>query len=411
MSADLDADFKRAVAVVADPKSANLFTDSTKLNFYALYKQAMDGDIPADRACPSVFQVVARAKHKAWEDLKGTSRDDAKLAYIKNLQGSDPTFMTTPKPAQAKAEVIPEAEAVSEGKTNGRVAQDEISVTSPTSNVMFMPALLGCAAMVGLGVAGFLFTTLSWTALFFLGLSIAGIGGLVGSILLMWDEHGLIAILPSFLHKILFDMTLLEFIIEDKFLVEVKAVITQILPTFLAKDEAKMYATLSAMSPRLRQVLTTKGMVRMLSKQTQRILLPRVVRQQLLTQPPSYRLPPGINTDPGKLVQAVNQGKPSDRPDLDRARELFSQMFAEVMSKRNTEMILAWLNPKVLQKVAMGLSAATLVQLAISSESRKFFVGFVRGLLLLVSMVGAGASGGLFLLWAFAKRQQKRLGN
>ncbi len=51
------------------------------LKLYSLYKQATNGD--NDGEAPSnPFDFVARAKHEAWEQLKGISKENASQQYI-----------------------------------------------------------------------------------------------------------------------------------------------------------------------------------------------------------------------------------------------------------------------------------------------------------------------------------------
>jgi len=75
---DLDARFESAAAAVQglaeDPGN------ETKLRLYGLYKQATRGD--ADGKRPAFTNPVGRAKYDAWAAESGTSRDDAKTAYI-----------------------------------------------------------------------------------------------------------------------------------------------------------------------------------------------------------------------------------------------------------------------------------------------------------------------------------------
>lgn len=54
--------------------------NDTKLRLYALYKQATDGDVQGKR--PGFTNPVGRAKHDAWEALKGTSPDTARSEYV-----------------------------------------------------------------------------------------------------------------------------------------------------------------------------------------------------------------------------------------------------------------------------------------------------------------------------------------
>lgn len=76
-------DFESAVAAVPgltqDPGNA------TKLQLYALYKQATEGDATGER--PGFTDFVGRAKHDAWVKLAGTSSDDAKSSYIDTVTG------------------------------------------------------------------------------------------------------------------------------------------------------------------------------------------------------------------------------------------------------------------------------------------------------------------------------------
>jgi acyl-CoA-binding protein len=52
----------------------------TLLRLYALYKQATAGD--ADDDAPGALDFVRRAKYEAWDEIRGTSADDAMQQYI-----------------------------------------------------------------------------------------------------------------------------------------------------------------------------------------------------------------------------------------------------------------------------------------------------------------------------------------
>jgi acyl-CoA-binding protein len=52
----------------------------TLLKMYALFKQGSNGDVSGER--PGFTDMVGRAKFDAWEQLKGTSRDDAMQRYV-----------------------------------------------------------------------------------------------------------------------------------------------------------------------------------------------------------------------------------------------------------------------------------------------------------------------------------------
>ena len=80
---DLDQQFDEAVRRVGemtrDPGN------QTKLRLYALYKQATAGDVSGKR--PGLTNPVGRAKHDAWAGVSGMSTEEAKRAYIGEVDG------------------------------------------------------------------------------------------------------------------------------------------------------------------------------------------------------------------------------------------------------------------------------------------------------------------------------------
>lgn len=54
--------------------------DNALLKLYGLYKQATVGDNTTSK--PGVFDLKGKYKWQAWEDLKGTSQEDAEQQYI-----------------------------------------------------------------------------------------------------------------------------------------------------------------------------------------------------------------------------------------------------------------------------------------------------------------------------------------
>ncbi|RHY16015.1 hypothetical protein DYB32_010688, partial [Aphanomyces invadans] len=72
--------FEEAVAAIKDWNPTNQPSNDEKLAIYALYKQATVGDATGDR--PGIFNMTARAKYDAWAAKKGLSQDDAKAAYV-----------------------------------------------------------------------------------------------------------------------------------------------------------------------------------------------------------------------------------------------------------------------------------------------------------------------------------------
>lgn len=76
--ADLKAQFEQAVA---GSKSLPERPDNqTLLKLYALYKQASSGDVEGSR--PGFTDMVGRAKWDAWNEIKGTSSEDAMKKYV-----------------------------------------------------------------------------------------------------------------------------------------------------------------------------------------------------------------------------------------------------------------------------------------------------------------------------------------
>ncbi len=58
--------------------------NATLLRLYALFKQASEGDVDAER--PGALDFVALAKWNAREQLRGTSAADAMRSYIALIQ-------------------------------------------------------------------------------------------------------------------------------------------------------------------------------------------------------------------------------------------------------------------------------------------------------------------------------------
>ena len=75
---DLQARFKQAQLDVNG--LAKRPDNITLLRLYALYKQATVGD--ADDEGPGAPDFVRRAKYDAWDEIRGTSADDAMQQYI-----------------------------------------------------------------------------------------------------------------------------------------------------------------------------------------------------------------------------------------------------------------------------------------------------------------------------------------
>lgn len=383
-------------------------------------------DCASSNPKPSPMQTP-RAETNADHSHRGTSKIDAMRAYVDTLRKADALFVKADDAKiaklQAAAAASPKTNDVvitTMATTHGRptppvppiveliITKKASSPPHTTSNVMHGPAIMGCGALVGIGLGGFLFVSLSWSALLFLTLAMSGIGGLIGAVVLAWDENGLLGILPQFVTDLLLNTTLLEFILDDKMLVSFKEFAVQILPVMLAHDEKRMMEALSNMSPELRQQLTTKGMVRLLSTRMQTVLLPRVLRKQM-AQPPTYRLPDNIKVADPTILRRVVSDHSTDR-DLNSARSQFRRLFAEFVSKKNVDLILGTLDARRLQTLSVGLGLLTMSQLIAFSDSRKFLLGFIRGAILLATMSGASVSAVLLLVWIGAKQHKKQMG-
>jgi acyl-CoA-binding protein len=76
-------------AVATSKTLAERPDNETLLKLYSLYKQTTEGDNVGD-APSNPFDFVNKAKHNAWESLKGTAKESAMQQYIdlvKQLKG------------------------------------------------------------------------------------------------------------------------------------------------------------------------------------------------------------------------------------------------------------------------------------------------------------------------------------
>jgi len=56
-------------------------SNETLLQLYSLYKQGAIGDVNIDPPS-NPFDFVAKAKHEAWANLKGKTKEDAMKEYV-----------------------------------------------------------------------------------------------------------------------------------------------------------------------------------------------------------------------------------------------------------------------------------------------------------------------------------------
>ncbi|MGF2734390.1 acyl-CoA-binding protein [Marinobacter sp. DUT-1] len=81
---DLKAKFDDAVNYIQTAEGDFKPSNEMKLEFYALYKQATEGDVSGNR--PGMMDFVGRAKYDAWDKLKGMSKEDAMQQYVDKLE-------------------------------------------------------------------------------------------------------------------------------------------------------------------------------------------------------------------------------------------------------------------------------------------------------------------------------------
>ncbi|KAF9223691.1 long-chain fatty acid transporter [Gyrodon lividus] len=85
MPLSVEEKFEKAVKYIQGlPKDGPYQPDQdTKLQYYAYYKQASEGDVSTPR--PGMFDFVGKAKWDAWNGVKGTNKEDAQKKYIQLL--------------------------------------------------------------------------------------------------------------------------------------------------------------------------------------------------------------------------------------------------------------------------------------------------------------------------------------
>lgn len=81
---DLKQLFEETVNFVQTAEGDIELSNEQKLKMYALYKQATEGDVSGKK--PGMMDFIARAKFMAWEELKGSSSDEAMQTYIDSIE-------------------------------------------------------------------------------------------------------------------------------------------------------------------------------------------------------------------------------------------------------------------------------------------------------------------------------------
>jgi len=81
---DLKATFDAAVNYVQTAEGDFKPSNELKLELYALFKQASEGDVNGKK--PGMMDLVGKAKWSAWEKLKGQSSEQAMQTYIDRIE-------------------------------------------------------------------------------------------------------------------------------------------------------------------------------------------------------------------------------------------------------------------------------------------------------------------------------------
>jgi acyl-CoA-binding protein len=81
---DLQKQFEETVNFVQNAEGEVQLSNEQKLQMYALYKQATEGDVSGKK--PGMMDFVARAKFSAWEELKGQTKEQAMKKYINEIE-------------------------------------------------------------------------------------------------------------------------------------------------------------------------------------------------------------------------------------------------------------------------------------------------------------------------------------
>jgi acyl-CoA-binding protein len=81
---DLKQTFEETVNFVQTAEGDIELSNDQKLKMYALYKQATEGDVSGKK--PGMMDFIARAKFMAWEELKGSTSEEAMQTYIDSIE-------------------------------------------------------------------------------------------------------------------------------------------------------------------------------------------------------------------------------------------------------------------------------------------------------------------------------------
>lgn len=80
---DLKAQFEATVKMIQSAEGDFKPSNDLKLEMYALFKQATEGDVNGKK--PGLTDFVGRMKYSAWENVKGMSSEKAMQTYINKV--------------------------------------------------------------------------------------------------------------------------------------------------------------------------------------------------------------------------------------------------------------------------------------------------------------------------------------
>jgi len=119
----LNTQFEAAAEEAASLEVSN----ESKLELYALYKQATVGDCSSEE--PSMLNVVGNLKWRSWKRLAGTTESDAKAQYISLVRKLDPASEVEAKEDEEEEDAEDEEDVDAEEDLEEKVVAIEQTVT------------------------------------------------------------------------------------------------------------------------------------------------------------------------------------------------------------------------------------------------------------------------------------------
>ena len=174
------------------------------------------------------FSIVKRAKWSAHHNIKGMTSDEAKRSYIKTILRADTSFKL---PSSRKKSQANPAEKQAQQSTSKK------STAKKKEMSVFLVTVGLCGGVSGVGLAWFLWSVLSYSAMLGLLITFAGLVGMLGCVLYQYEEHGLLGVLPYSFRELLFDTTLLEFLVDGTMFRTVRENVAHMIPLLLSNND------------------------------------------------------------------------------------------------------------------------------------------------------------------------------